>query len=260
MNTSDVTGTAQQARHSPVVEKGARLGYAVIGLVHLLIGYLALRIAFGGGGEQADQSGALSTLASNPGGAALLWIAVVGFALLAVWQVTVIATDEEAKEKAVAAGKAVMYAAFAVTASRLATGGSSDSREQTQDFTATLMEDPGGRIAVGLIGLAVIGGGGFHVYQGWTEGFLEDLAAHPGRWAVVAGRIGYVAKGVALIVVGGLFVVAALKERASEATGLDGALRTLREAPYGKVLLTLVAIGIAAYGVYSFARARYAKV
>ncbi|MGL4177935.1 MAG: DUF1206 domain-containing protein [Dermatophilaceae bacterium] len=38
------------------------------------------------------------------------------------------------------------------------------------------------------------------------------------------------------------------------------ALKTLREQPFGPVLLTAVAVGIAAYGVYSIARARHARI
>ena len=51
-----------------------------------------------------------------------------------------------------------------------------------------------------------------------------------------------------------------MTRRAGAASGLDGALHTLRDQPLGPVLLTAVAVGLAAYGVYSFARARYAKV
>ena len=119
---------------------------------------------------------------------------------------------------------------------------------------------PGGRALVGLVGLGVVAIGAYHVYKGWAKNFLQDLQEHPGDWAVHAGRVGYIAKGLALAVVGGLFVVAALREQPSRATGLDGALRTLREAPLGTGLLTAVAAGLVCFGVYCFARSRYARV
>ena len=72
--------------------------------------------------------------------------------------------------------------------------------------------------------------------------------------------LGYIAKGLALVVVGVLFLIAAWTQRASEATGLDGALHKLLGLPYGRIVLAVVAAGFAAYAVYSFARARYAKV
>lgn len=76
----------------------------------------------------------------------------------------------------------------------------------------------------------------------------------------VTGTLGYVAKGIALGVVGVLFVVAALTSDPEESTGLDGAMQTLAEQPYGTFLLLGVGVGIALYGVYSFARARYARM
>ena len=66
--------------------------------------------------------------------------------------------------------------------------------------------------------------------------------------------------GVGVITPRWLFVLAGVRGAPDQATGLDGALRTLLGAPFGKVLLTLVALGFAAFAVYSFARARHARV
>jgi len=110
------------------------------------------------------------------------------------------------------------------------------------------------------IGLTVVGAGVYHVFKGWTKRFLRDLNKNPGVLATRAGVIGYIAKGVALCVVGVLLVSGAAQNSSSKATGLDGALRTLREQPKGQWLLTAVALGIAAYGLYSFARAKRARV
>ncbi len=261
MDSSDVKTAAHQAGNHRVVENGARLGYAMSGVLHLLMGWIALQIAWGGKGT-ADQSGALATVAKTPGGGIVLWLAVAGFALLSLWQLTeaIIGAGDETSDRIKAAAKCVMYAALAWTSLTFARGGSSSSKKQTTDFTADLMSATGGRLLVGLLGLGVVGVGGYHVYKGWAKKFLEDLQEHPGSWAVHAGRSGYIAKGVALTVLGGLFLTAAMKGSAKEATGLDGALRTLREGPFGTWLLTIVALGIAAYGIYSFARARYARV
>jgi Domain of Unknown Function (DUF1206) len=102
--------------------------------------------------------------------------------------------------------------------------------------------------------------GAYHVVKGATRKFLQDLTGHPGVLATRAGVVGYIAKGIALAVVGILFMAAAAQNSATKATGLDGALRSLRAQPLGSWLLTAVALGIAAYGVYSFARAKYARV
>lgn len=83
-----IEGTRDRAAalgDSSVVEKGARLGYAASGVMHLLIAWLALQLATGRSSGSADQGGAMSTLASTGPGKVALWVAVVGFALLAVW-------------------------------------------------------------------------------------------------------------------------------------------------------------------------------
>ncbi|MEO5663448.1 MAG: DUF1206 domain-containing protein [Nocardioides sp.] len=251
---------AAKAGDHPVVEWGARLGYGANGVLHVLLAFLTAQVALGGGGKQASQSGALATLAEEPLGQVLLWVLAVGFVLLALWQLTELVTQEEVFDKAKAGGKLVLYAALAWTSFTFASGGRSSSNDQTKDFTATLMDAPAGQLLVGLLGVGVLGIAGYHVYKGWKKKFLEDLQEHPGQWAVVAGQIGYIAKGIALVAVGILFLTAAIQHRAGKATGLDGALRSMLDLPFGPVILIGIAVGLVAYAVYSFARARYARV
>ncbi|TCC55965.1 DUF1206 domain-containing protein [Kribbella pittospori] len=251
---------AARAGDHPVVEWGARLGYAASGVLHLLLAYLTAQIALGGGSQEASQSGALATLAEKPVGQVLLWVIAAGFALLALWQLTELVTRYEASDKAKAGGKLVLYSALAWTSFTLASGGRTSTSQQTEEFTATLMEAPGGRVVVGLVGVAIIGIAAYHVDKGWRERFLQDLQEHPGRGVVLAARVGYIGKGIALAAVGILFITAAIQQRAGKATGLDGGLRSMRDLPAGTVVLLGIALGLAAYGVYSFARARYARV
>lgn len=255
--------TARDVGDHPVVEKGARLGFAVSGLIHLLIGWLALKIAWGLGGSSADKSGALETVASGSTGPFLLWLAVIGFALLALWQVTEAVVGRhgaEAKDRAKAAAKAVMYAFFAYSAYSVTKGAGSSDEKKTDEATAGLLSSPGGRVLVGLVAVAILATAAYHLHKGWTKRFLEELERHPGTWAERLGRAGYLAKGVALAVVGVLFGSAALSSRAAEAGGLDAALKTLRDQPFGPFLLTVVALGFAAAGLYSFVKARHAKL
>jgi hypothetical protein len=252
-------GAVTKAGDHPVIEWGARLGYAASGVLHLVLAWLTVQIATGAGG-QASQSGALATVARQPFGLFLLWVLAVGFVLLALWQLTEIVTAREAFDKAKAAGKAVVYAALAYTGFVFALGGHTSSNKQTKDFTHTLMGAPAGRFLVGAVGVAIIGVALYHVYKGWKKKFLDDLQEHPGHWAVVAARIGYIGKGIALIAVGVLFVAAAIKQQIGKTTGLDGGLKSLRDLPAGTAILIGIALGLAAYGVYSFARARYARV
>ncbi|VTR76384.1 hypothetical protein CHMI_01144 [Cellulomonas hominis] len=251
---------ASRAGDHPLLEKGARLGYAASGVLHLLLAWVTVQLAWSSGGEQADQQGALAQLAGNGLGKALLWVLVVGFVLLALWQVTEAVAWGEASDRAKAAGKAVVYAVLAWTTVSVLTSGSGGGSGGSGGQTAGLMSSGAGRVLVGLVGVGVVVVGGYHVVKGWTEKFLEDLESSPAPWVRTAGRVGYIGKGAALAVVGVLLVVAAVQSDPEKAQGLDGALHALADLPFGAVLLTLVALGFAAYGVYAFGRARHAKV
>ena len=67
MSDTSVHGVVDKATDSKAFEYTARAGFAASGVLHLLVAFIILRIAFGSGGN-ADQSGALATLAKQPGG------------------------------------------------------------------------------------------------------------------------------------------------------------------------------------------------
>ena len=194
----------------------------------------------------------------------VLWFTVVAFAALGAWQAAAAISGAagDTSQRAKAGGKAVVYVALAVTALAFARGGGSGGG--ASGVTAELMRAPGGRLLVGALGVGVVVVGAYHVHKGATRGFLEDLRALPagkaGRVARRAGVVGYVAKGVALAVVGVLFVVAAATADPQRATGLDGALQALREGPGGPVLLVLVAAGLVAFGGYCAVRSRFGRL
>lgn len=255
-----VTDAVREVGDHPIVEGGARLGYAVNGLLHLLIAWLAVQVALGVRAAKADQSGALATLTDSNLGTLTLWAAVVGFALLAMWQVTEAVVRRKRSVKLKSIGKAIVYAAIGWSALGFLRGSGCDSTTQSRDITATLLNAPLGRVLVGVVGLFILGIAGYHVYKGWTRRFMRDLREHPGSWAVWSGVAGYIAKGIALAFVAFLFLIAAIRGTPDEATGLDGAMRKLTELPGGGLPLLVIAAGFAAYGVYSLARARFARV
>jgi type IV secretory pathway VirB2 component (pilin) len=263
---SNVASAADKVEGHPVLQNGARAGYALNGVLHLMIAWIALQIAWTASGKSADQSGALQTLAGSSLGRLALWLAVLGFLALGLWQLaSAVAVRTRGKssqwaDKIKGISKAVVYLALAWTSFSFAKGQPSSSKAQSADFTATLLQHPGGRLLVAVIGLVIIGIGIYHVVKGWTKKFLTDLRKNPGILATRLGVVGYVAKGIALALVGVLFVTAASQNSASKATGLDGALRSLRQQAFGPWLLTAVGLGIAAYGLYSFARSRDARV
>jgi len=274
MGTSDTVSAAGQAGDSDALEHLARVGLIAYGVVHLLIAWLALQLAWGGGGGSADQSGAMATLASQPLGEPLLWVLAIGLIALAVWQLAEVLrhraglrSSGEAKKKAAgkivkSVAKTVVYLFLAVTAIRFATGSGQSSSGQEQQTVAGVLGWPGGRFLVGVAALVIIGVGVYHVRKGLTGHFLKEIdtaqASAPQRRLIERlGQVGYPAKGLALALVGGLLGWAAVTFDPAKASGLDGALRTLLDAPFGRVLLTLVALGIAAFGVFSFFRARF---
>ena len=114
---------------NPLLEGLARIGFAVSGLLHIVIGYTVGRVAWGGGGGQADQSGALATLSSNPAGTVLMWIIVVGLLALALWQLTVAfappSEDDGFVDRVKTLGKAGMYTVLGYTAFQFARGSGS---------------------------------------------------------------------------------------------------------------------------------------
>lgn len=260
---------AARAGRSDSLEILARIGYAASGLIHLLIAWIAAQVALGRSGE-ADQSGALQQLSGTPVGGVLLWVCAAGFAALAIWHIIEAAVPRQGSAKdqlfdrGKAVAKAVVYGALGWTTFQVVTGQGADSGETTTSATATLMQAPAGRILVGVVGLVVLAVGAYHVYKGLSRKFLEDLKGTGGREVTraveVLGVTGYSAKGVALGIVGALIGLAALQADQSQETGLDAALKALRDAPFGWILLLLVAVGLASYGIYSFARARYSTM
>lgn len=268
MVSSSAQAPLRKAANSRPVEVLARVGYAVNGVLHGLIGGLAIAVALGAG-RDADQSGALTALTSTRFGAALLWVVVVGLGALGLWQLlqTALVREPERKRRWVArlkeGGKAAAYLALAATAARFASGGSADSEQQAQDFSAGLLAQPFGVVLLMLVAVLVIGIGVYFAIKGIRKTFLEDIrepTGAAGKATEVLGTVGFVAKGVALVVVGILFGVAALTTEPERATGLDGALKALAELPFGVAVLLAVGIGFIAYGLYCLVRARRARL
>lgn len=242
-----------------------RLGYIAYGLLQLILAALALQIAWSSTSDKASTSGAIANVAQQPAGRVLVWIVALGLLMLASWQLYVaIRENNGLRQTAGAVVSAIAYGAVAVVAFRFAIGSSeqSNSNQTSEQAAGTILGLPGGRWLVAAVALAIIGVGVWHVLQGITGRFAEDLesgatAGTSGSVVMGFGRLGYGARGVAYMVMGGLFVAAAVTSDKDEAGSLDAALSTLKQQPAGRWLLTVVAIGFAAYGLYSFARARY---
>lgn len=258
----------QQAHQSEWLDHAIRVGLVAYGLVHLMVAWLAVQLAFGEKSESASNAGALHAIAEQPMGGVLIWGVAVGMMLLVVWRLLEFAlghaeeddTTKRWRKRITSLGKAVLYGVLAWSAVKTAVGdGSSGGTDST---TAKLMDLPGGQVIVTVVGLAIIGYGALLVFRGWTEKFAEHLDAQgrtgkDGSAYLLFGKVGYIAKGIAIGVVGGLFCYAGITHEAKKSGGLDQALQTVLEQPFGQVLLIAIAAGLACYGLFCFARARH---
>jgi hypothetical protein len=263
--------SATQMAQNSVFERFARGGYVVSGLLHLIIGYLAIRIALGRSAGTADQSGALAALAGKSGGIVALWVAVVALAVMGLWRLVETAlgrsTDpksqgasSEVLDRAKAFALAVVYFAFAYSTFGFARGAGKSTSAQNSGMSAHLMQTGAGTIALIAAGVVIVAVGAYHVYKGASRNFLDDLKGNSSDLVRRMGIVGYIAKGLVIAGAGVLVVVAASRSEPNKATGLDGALKTLGAQPYGAALLIAAGLGIITYGLYSFAMARYTKM
>jgi hypothetical protein len=261
--------SAEQAARSRPLRVAVRVGIVCYGVTHLLIAWLALQIAFGAVGERADQTGAFQTVAQQPVGQVLLWVLVAGFVAVALWRLTQTfwgfsyESDRTTKlrRRAASGGKAVVFAALAVLAARTAAGGGGGGGQRA---AAGVLGLPGGQFLVGAAGVGILAAGVVTAVSGVQRTFLQEMALPLDRKARATaertGQAGLVAKGVAVVLIGVLVVIAAVRFRPDEAAGLDVALKTLAAQPFGPYLLAAVALGLAAYGVFCFFDARYHRV
>jgi len=151
-----------------------------------------------------------------------------------------------------------VYAALAGVAVSIASGTKHDASSSEKSMSAKLLGMPGGVFLLAAVGLAVVAVGVVFVVNGVTHRFERDLRLPPNRWATVTttlGRVGYVAKGIALVIVGGLVVFGAITADPEKAGGLDGSLKALIQVPFGVFLLVLIALGLIAYGAFWCVRA-----
>nr|WP_239521781.1 DUF1206 domain-containing protein [Geodermatophilus sabuli] len=268
-----VVGSVREVTDHPVLEAVARVGLVAYGAMHLLIAWLAVQLARGAGRTDADQTGALQTVAGTPGGQVLLWLIGLGMLALALWQAGEVLLwwhglfDGEHRLRtafvcAKCLAKAAVYAVLGGTALLFAVGLDYEADERLRELTGETLEIPGGAALVLAVAAGVVAVGLYTVVRGLTGGFMKDidLPAAPDRWEpliAAVGRVGYVAKGIAFGLVGVLLWRAATSADVATATGLDGAMTAIAGVAGGPWLLGGVAAGFAAFGVYALARARY---
>ncbi len=262
---ADIKKVGQKATFSPLMEAMTRLGYGVRGLIYIIMGLLAVKVAFGKGGSLASPQEAIAAIGKQPGGMILLWVVLLGIICYSTWGIVRAVFDPLHKGhdlKGLVARFGFLVSAFgfailALPTYGIITGASKTSNgSQTEKLITSIMAMPGGRWVIGILGLAVMAGGLYQIYLGFSAHFerqfqIYALTSKQVKLVTNIGRFGTSARGVVFALVGGLFCMAAYQFNPSQPVGMDAALATLMHQPYGIWLLGLIAVGLVAFGGYS---------
>jgi hypothetical protein len=274
-----VEAKADEAARTETAERVGRAGLAARGAIYCIVALLALRVAFGDN-ETADRRGALHAVARQPLGKVMLAVLTVGFLAYAAYRLLRAATGRKeegsgersgAMKRLANAGIALLYLALCASSASLvlgrsgggAGGGGGDQQEKT--WTARLLAHSWGEWLVAAVAVAVIVTGVVLVVMGLREKFADKLRTDDMRpwqrtWLPRLGLFGYAARGAVFVLIGGFLLRAAFEHDPNESVGVDGALHRLAAASFGPPLLALVALGLGAYGAYSFVEARWRRV
>lgn len=255
-----------------MIERLARLGYAAIGVVYMIVGGLAAAAGFGKGGATGGHETAFQFILEQPFGRVALAVIALGLIGYVLWRLISAATDSEhrgsdAKGWAIRAGsvgRGLAYAVVAVEVIRILTkgssGGGAGGEQQAKHWTAEIMDKPFGRWLIAAVGLGIVAYGAYQLYAAWDAKLskrlsLGEIDDRVRRKVVTISRFGIGARGVVMFVVGGSLVMAAVKHNPNEAHGTSGALAALPPLALG-----FVGLGLAAYGVYALVNARYRRI
>ncbi len=271
-NTTRRTEQAARATVRPWVEPLARFGYAARGVVYAFIGVLAVHAAFFGRGQTTGPEGAIQAIAHQS--RLLLVLIAIGLFGYALWRFVQGILDPENKgrspkglaQRVAMVASGVAYSGLALLALRLfSQGGGGAGAGGRASTTARLLSLPFGRALVILAGLGVIASALEQIYSAWTRKFQRrmktaEMSPEEQRLAIHTGQLGLASRGAAFLITGWFLIQAALRYDSSRARGLGGALETLARQPAGPWLLGIVAVGLVAYGAYSFLQARYRRI
>lgn len=259
--------TAREARDHPALEWPARVGFLAYGVVYTIVAVLAAQLALGEPAGSASGRGALEEVAERPLGSVALWLAFAGLAALTLWEVCQAVGGHRAEDgvrrwaaRAASAGRAVVFGVLAVLAVRTVLGDAERGGGGTPGLTERLLALPLGEAVVIAVGVGVLCVGLLGVHRGlsdrWRKGLdVEGRTGTTGRVVKVLARVGYVSRGAAFLVIGGLFVWAGATHDPDKSGGLDQAITRLRDEPYAPWLIVVVAVGLGCYGAFHIARA-----
>ena len=257
-----------------LAELACRAGYLARGFIYLSIGAMAVAAAVDVTPKAQGSRGVLEAWAHWPFGVILLWLAGLGLYAFAGWRLLQSVFDADRQGESLKAigsrvGQAisgVVYGALGVSVFGLIDTmehlTQTDDQAQTRQAVAKVLELPGGELLIAAAGLFILGAGVGNIVQVFGRDFCKPLACDEviRTWAPWVGRAGYLGRGLAFLPVGALMLTAGLKARSQEVTGMGGALQMMEGQPYGDALMTTVALGLIAFGLFAFIEARYRRM
>lgn len=253
-----------------MIEHLARLGYASIGIVYMIVGGFAVATGVGRRGSTGGHDAAFLLIRDQPFGRVLLAAIAAGMIGYALWRFVSAVTDNEhrgsdAKGFGVRIAsflRGLAYAAIAIEVIRMIMGsnGGASGEQEADHWTARLMQQPFGRWLVAAAGLGVLAYGAYQLYAAWDAKLskrirLGQIDSSVRGKVIAISRFGIGARGVVFSIIGGSLVIAALRHNPGAAHGTTGALH---ELPLP--LLVLAGFGLAAYGVYALVNAKYRRI
>jgi hypothetical protein len=252
----------------------SRVGYVARGMVYLSVGFIALMAAIDLAPRAAGMVGAMRAWGEWPAGLTLIGLAGWGLMAFALWRALQALFDADnhghtLRALAIRAGQAIsglVHAALALSAFEIADGledlSELDEDGAARETAAALLDIPGGDLALIVVGGFVLAVGIANLLQGLFYDFTRrlDCSESACRWAVPLGKIGYLGRGVAFVPLGFFIAESGFDARAQHARSLGGALQTLEAQPFGSVVLSMTALGLIAFGLFSFVEARYRRM
>jgi hypothetical protein len=250
----------------------ARFGLASRAIVYLPLAILMVELALDGHAGETDQGGALRDLGTTRVGTVFLVVFAIGAVCYSAWRWSEAAFGRHlenlsAADRAKAFVEGACYLPFAIMALAVALGDSGRSRQAGtyRSASASVMGTTAGRVLVGAVGVVVVVVGCFLFSEGPRRSFLNNLdfdRTTPGwrRFTLTTGVVGATTRGTVFALAGVLVVVAAATATPRKAGGIDTALRTVAHAPFGRLVLLVAAVGIAAFGLFAIAEARWREV
>lgn len=252
------------------VENFARFGYATKGAIYVIVGVLSAMAAFGGsGGQTTGRSGAFREIAQQPFGQILLGIVAIGFVGYMVWRFIQAIQDAENKGSDMSgilvrigyALSGILYGYFAYYAFQMITGSGSSSGGGNKFIVGKLLEQPFGQFLVGIFAALILAKGVYQIHKVTSGKFIEGIKDSQMNNKLQdtyrkLGQFGLIARALVFGIIGFFLAKAAFFASASQAKGTEGAFDFL-VAEGGPIVMGIVAIGLASYGVFEFFKAKY---